>query len=129
MPPKTAVPSERRAAEPAPLRLDVQCIDFKHRDLEHLFHGFFHLMLVGIPVDFKTASRGWSQYKASREMQPVFYLAALIQVVEELHHRGLIVLQVTEDSLRGRRKTSKPPSTAKRMKPKCSNRTRSASAR
>ncbi len=33
----------------------------------------------GIPGDFKTASRMWSDEKASDELQPLFYLAALNQ--------------------------------------------------
>jgi len=33
----------------------------------------------GIPCDFKTASRKWAAGKASEEMQPLFYLAALNQ--------------------------------------------------
>jgi len=33
----------------------------------------------GIPCDFKTSARSWSQKQAGSEMQPVFYLAALNQ--------------------------------------------------
>ncbi len=33
----------------------------------------------GVPADFKTSARSWSQSQADSEMQPVFYLAALNQ--------------------------------------------------
>lgn len=33
----------------------------------------------GVPADFKTSSRSWSQQKADEELQPLFYLAALNQ--------------------------------------------------
>jgi hypothetical protein len=33
----------------------------------------------GVPCDFKTSARSWSQSQAENEMQPVFYLAALNQ--------------------------------------------------
>ncbi|HFC08432.1 MAG TPA: PD-(D/E)XK nuclease family protein [Chloroflexi bacterium] len=33
----------------------------------------------GVPGDFKTAARAWSQDKAANELQPAFYLAALNQ--------------------------------------------------
>ena len=33
----------------------------------------------GIPTDFKTSSKSWSEKKALEEMQPLFYLAALSQ--------------------------------------------------
>ena len=34
----------------------------------------------GVPGDFKTSARSWSQNKANGEMQPTFYLAALNQL-------------------------------------------------
>jgi hypothetical protein len=33
----------------------------------------------GVPADFKTSARSWSQKQADSEMQPCFYLAALVQ--------------------------------------------------
>jgi putative RecB family exonuclease len=38
----------------------------------------------GVPVDFKTSARSWSQKQADSEMQPVFYLAALNQAGHDL---------------------------------------------
>lgn len=43
--------------------------------------GFIDLITNdGIPHDFKTASRAWTQEQAQSEMQPLFYLAALGQM-------------------------------------------------
>lgn len=39
----------------------------------------------GVPGDFKTASRMWSTNKASEEMQPLVYLAALNQAGDNSH--------------------------------------------
>lgn len=39
----------------------------------------------GIPGDFKTASRMWSEDKAGAEMQPLVYLAALNQAGDNTH--------------------------------------------
>ncbi len=42
--------------------------------------GFIDLIAAdGVPCDFKTASRSWTQDQADRELQPLFYLAALNQ--------------------------------------------------
>ncbi len=38
----------------------------------------------GVPGDFKTAARSWTQDKAESEVQPLFYLAALNQARAEL---------------------------------------------
>jgi len=38
----------------------------------------------GIPADFKTSARSWSQDQADSEMQPTFYLAALNQAGHDL---------------------------------------------
>src|SRR3972149_8044082 len=38
----------------------------------------------GIPCDFKTSSKSWSQERAYNELQPVFYLAALNQMGYQL---------------------------------------------
>ena len=43
--------------------------------------GFVDLITKdGIPHDFKTAARSWTQEQAQSEMQPLFYLAALGQM-------------------------------------------------
>lgn len=39
----------------------------------------------GIPIDFKTAGRMWPEDKARKELQPLFYLAALDQLGEHDH--------------------------------------------
>ena len=39
----------------------------------------------GIPADFKTSARSWSQKKAEDELQPTFYLAALNQLGFEMN--------------------------------------------
>jgi hypothetical protein len=39
----------------------------------------------GVPIDFKTAGRMWSADKARKEMQPLFYLAALEELGEHSH--------------------------------------------
>lgn len=39
----------------------------------------------GVPVDFKTSSRSWTQDKAQSEIQPTFYLAALNQAGYKLN--------------------------------------------
>ena len=42
--------------------------------------GYIDVMTVdGVPGDFKTSARRWSDDKGAEEMQPVFYLAALNQ--------------------------------------------------
>lgn len=39
----------------------------------------------GVPIDFKTAGRMWPADKAGKELQPLFYLAALDQLGEHSH--------------------------------------------
>lgn len=39
-----------------------------------------------IPLDFKTSSRAWSHEQAQAELQPLFYLAALMQAGEYEHN-------------------------------------------
>jgi hypothetical protein len=39
----------------------------------------------GVPIDFKTAGRMWSEDKPAKEIQPLFYLAALEQLGEHDH--------------------------------------------
>lgn len=39
----------------------------------------------GIPHDFKTSARSWNSDKAQSEIQPLFYLAALLQAGEAKH--------------------------------------------
>ena len=39
----------------------------------------------GIPADFKTSARSWSQSRADDELQPTFYLAALNQLGFEMN--------------------------------------------
>ena len=42
--------------------------------------GFIDIVLEeGTPADFKTSARSWTQDRAEKEMQPVFYLAAMGQ--------------------------------------------------
>jgi len=42
--------------------------------------GYVDLITAeGIPVDLKTSSRAWTENRAQRELQPLFYLAALNQ--------------------------------------------------
>ncbi|MBR6464506.1 MAG: PD-(D/E)XK nuclease family protein [Verrucomicrobia bacterium] len=42
--------------------------------------GFIDIVLEdGTPADFKTSSRAWTQERAEKEMQPIFYLAAMGQ--------------------------------------------------
>ena len=38
----------------------------------------------GVPIDFKTSNKSWSYSKAKNEIQPIFYLAALIQEEYEI---------------------------------------------
>jgi hypothetical protein len=40
----------------------------------------------GVPVDFKTAGKMWAANKAGKEIQPLFYLAALEQLGEHDHN-------------------------------------------
>lgn len=40
----------------------------------------------GVPIDFKTASRMWSPSQALREIQPLFYIAALNELGETDHN-------------------------------------------
>jgi hypothetical protein len=47
----------------------------------------------GIPCDFKTAARSWTQQKADEETQPIFYLAALNQAGFPLN-RGMLFRHV-----------------------------------
>ena len=39
----------------------------------------------GVPCDFKTAARAWTQEQADKELQVLFYLAALNQAGYELN--------------------------------------------
>ena len=60
--------------------------------------GFIDLITAdGIPCDIKTASRSWTQDQADRELQPLFYLAALNQagykLNAELKFRHIVVVK------------------------------------
>lgn len=54
------------------------------------------IMEDGVPIDFKTAGAMWSADKASKELQPLFYLAALEQLGEHDHNFTFRHLVVTK---------------------------------
>lgn len=62
--------------------------------------GYIDIMTAdGVPGDFKTASRMWSEEKAQDEIQPLFYLAALQQAghtVPQLAFRHYVVTKANK---------------------------------
>ena len=58
--------------------------------------GFIDIVLDdGTPADFKTSSRAWTQDRAKKEMQPIFYLAAMGQCGMEVnwHFKHLVMVK------------------------------------
>lgn len=74
--------------EPKKVNDEFQIERFVEWKLENIptIIGYIDCMCSdGVPLDFKTASRMWPSDKAGKELQPLFYLAALDQLNETDH--------------------------------------------
>ncbi len=60
-------------------------IEWKLEDMPLIIGYIDCVASDGVPIDFKTAGRMWPADKAAKELQPLFYLAALEQLGEHDH--------------------------------------------
>ncbi len=73
--------------------------------------GFIDIVLEdGTPADFKTSSRAWTQDRAEKEMQPIFYLAAMGQcgMPVNWHFKHLVMVKTKKPQFQTLEHTHEP---------------------